>query len=65
MVFVALSSGEGTACRRYQFRWDRRRNKEISAQIAMDMLRRALSGGMETIDGTTSAYYGKICRSSW
>ncbi len=64
-VFVALSSGEGTACRRYQFRWDRRRNKEISAQIALDMLRRALTGGMETIDGTTSAYYGKICRSSW
>ena len=44
-VFVALSSGEGTICRRYQFRWKRRRIKEISAQIALDMLRRALTGG--------------------
>ncbi|MBN2397871.1 MAG: competence/damage-inducible protein A [Deltaproteobacteria bacterium] len=43
-VFVALSSGEGTVCRRYQFRWGRRRNKEMSAQIALDMLRRSLTG---------------------
>jgi len=44
-VFVALSSGEETACRRYQFRWNRMRIKEISAQIALDMLRRTLTGG--------------------
>ena len=44
-VFIALSSAEGTVCRRYQFRWNRRRVKEMSAQIALDMLRRALTGG--------------------
>lgn len=44
-VFIAISTKEGTACRRYQFRWGRRRNKEISAQIALDMLRRQLTEG--------------------
>lgn len=44
-VFIALSSEKGTACRRYRFRWNRRRNKEMSAQIALDMLRRVLAGG--------------------
>ena len=43
-VFVALSTGEGTTCRRFLFRWDRRRIKEISSQIALNMLRRFLIG---------------------
>ena len=43
-VFVALSAGGDTVCRRYQFRWNRRRVKEMSAQIALDMLRRTLAG---------------------
>jgi len=43
-VFVARSAGEETGCRRYRLRWRRRRNKEISAQIALDMLGRSLTG---------------------
>jgi len=43
-VFVALSTGEGTTCRRFLFRWDRRRIKEISSQIALNMLRKFLIG---------------------
>ncbi len=43
-VFIALSAGEGTTCRRFLFRWDRRRIKEISAQVALNMLRRFLAG---------------------
>ncbi len=44
-VFIALSTPDGTLCRRYLFRWDRRRIKEISSQIALNMLRRFLAGG--------------------
>ncbi len=43
-VFIALSTGEGTTCRRFLFRWNRRRIKEISSQIALNMLRRFLAG---------------------
>ena len=43
-VFIALSTGEGTICRRFLFRWNRRRIKEISSQIALNMLRRFLVG---------------------
>jgi nicotinamide-nucleotide amidase len=64
-VFVALSSGEGTICRRYQFRWNRRRIKEMSSQIALDMLRRALTGGSGCVDITAPVHYKDLCRSSW
>ena len=47
-VFVALSTGKKTTCRRFLFRWDRRRIKEMSSQIALNMLRRFLAG--EEID---------------
>ncbi|MEA3487530.1 MAG: competence/damage-inducible protein A [Thermodesulfobacteriota bacterium] len=46
-VFIALSAGKGTTCRRFLFRWDRRRIKEISSQIALNMLRRFLTGGVD------------------
>ncbi|MEA1970509.1 MAG: competence/damage-inducible protein A [Thermodesulfobacteriota bacterium] len=42
-VFIALSTGKGTTCRRFLFRWDRRRIKEMSSQIALNMLRRFLT----------------------
>ena len=48
-VFIALSTGEDTTCRRFLFRWDRRRIKEMSSQIALNMLRRFLIEG----DGLT------------
>jgi len=41
-VFIALSSGENTLCRRFLFAWDRRRIKEISSQVALNMLRQFL-----------------------
>ena len=46
-VFVALSTGRGTTCRRFQFRWDRRRIKEMTSQIALNILRKFL---IEEID---------------
>jgi len=46
-VFIALSAGEDTTCRRFLFRWDRRRIKEISSQIALNMLRRFLTRGVD------------------
>ena len=46
-VFVALSAGEGATCRRFLFRWDRRRIKEMSSQVALNMLRRSLAVGVD------------------
>lgn len=46
-VFIALSAGEGVTCRRFLFRWDRRRIKEMSSQIALNMLRKFLIGGVD------------------
>ncbi|HPX11406.1 MAG TPA: nicotinamide-nucleotide amidohydrolase family protein, partial [Syntrophales bacterium] len=43
-VFIAVAGKEGTVCREFRFRWDRRRIKEISAQWALEMLRRYLEG---------------------
>jgi len=43
-VHIALADGSQTACRQYAFRWDRRRNKIISAQAALMMLKRYLAG---------------------
>lgn len=43
-VFIALTDGELKACRKFIFGWNRRRIKEISAQWALEMLRRYLVG---------------------
>ncbi len=43
-VFIALANEEGSFCRELHFRWDRRRNKEMTAQIALELLRRSLVG---------------------
>lgn len=42
-VFIALSDGKQSLCRLFHFRWERRRIKEISAQWALEILRRYLS----------------------
>jgi nicotinamide-nucleotide amidase len=46
-VFIALANGKKTHCRRYSFRWDRRRNKTISSQVSLMMLKRYLAGEMK------------------
>jgi nicotinamide-nucleotide amidase len=43
-VFIALANDTGSFCRELHFRWDRRRNKEMTAQIALELLRRSLVG---------------------
>jgi nicotinamide-nucleotide amidase len=43
-VFIALANEEGSFCRELHFRWDRRRNKEMTAQVALELLRRLLVG---------------------
>jgi len=43
-VYIALAGGKTTLCRHYAFRWDRRRNKIISSQAALLMLKRYLAG---------------------
>ena len=43
-LYVALADGEGTLCRRYALRWDRRRNKVMASFLALMMLRRRLVG---------------------
>ena len=43
-VFIALADGEKTICRHYSFRWDRRRNKMITSQTALMILKRYLTG---------------------
>lgn len=42
-VFIALTDGENTVCRKFSFRWERKRIKKISSQWALEMLRRFLS----------------------
>lgn len=44
-VFIAVAGDKGTVCREFRFRWGRRRVKEISAQWALEMMRRYLTGG--------------------
>lgn len=41
-VFIALADGRKTVCRHYSFRWGRRRNKTITSQTALMMLKRYL-----------------------
>ena len=44
-VFIAMTDGKNTMCRRFLFKWKRRRIKKISSQWALEMLRRFLTGG--------------------
>ena len=46
-VFIALADGSRTICRQYAYRWDRRRNKIISTQAALLLLKRYLAGESE------------------
>ncbi len=39
-VFIAIADRNGSFCRHFNFRWDRRRIKEISSQWALELLRR-------------------------
>jgi len=41
-VYVALASARETICRHYAFRWDRKRNKQVSAEAALMLLRNYL-----------------------
>jgi len=43
-VFIALADGKSTYCRPFSFPWDRRRNKVLTAQWALLMLRKYLTG---------------------
>ncbi len=43
-VFIALADGRKTICRQYSFRWERRRNKTITSQTALMILKRYLRG---------------------
>ncbi|MBN2568627.1 MAG: competence/damage-inducible protein A [Deltaproteobacteria bacterium] len=43
-VFIALSDGQRKHCKKFLFPWNRRRIKEISAQWALEMVRRYLTG---------------------
>jgi nicotinamide-nucleotide amidase len=46
-VFIALADGGKTAYRHFAFRWDRRRNKVISSQWALMMLKNYLTDGLD------------------
>ncbi|MCX5853664.1 MAG: competence/damage-inducible protein A [Deltaproteobacteria bacterium] len=46
-VYVALADGKNIRCRHYAFRWDRRRIKSISSQVALMMLKKYLTGERE------------------
>ncbi len=41
-VYVALADGSQTVCRHYRYRWDRKRNKLISSEAALMMLKNYL-----------------------
>ncbi len=43
-VYIALADGKECLCRHFAFRWDRRRNKIITSQAALLLLRRYLTG---------------------
>ena len=46
-VFVALADGRETICRKYLFRWERRRVKVATSQAALTMLKRYLISNPE------------------
>jgi nicotinamide-nucleotide amidase len=41
-VYIALADAHQTVCRHYQFRWDRQRNKLVSSEVALMMLKNYL-----------------------
>ena len=41
-VYVALADGSRTVCRHHAFRWDRKRNKLVSSEVALMMLKNYL-----------------------
>jgi len=41
-VYVALADGSRTICRHHIFRWDRKRNKLVSSEVALMMLKNYL-----------------------
>jgi len=41
-VYLALASANETVCRHYRFRWDRKRNKLVSSEAALMMLKNYL-----------------------
>lgn len=43
-VYVAVTNGERTVCRKYHSRWDRRRTKVIASEWALRILARFLAG---------------------
>jgi nicotinamide-nucleotide amidase len=43
-VFIAVTDGNDTICRKFLFRWERRRIKEISSQWSLEILRRFVEG---------------------
>lgn len=43
-VYIALADGSTCVCRKYSFRWDRRRNKIMASQAALTLLKRYLIG---------------------
>ncbi len=46
-VFIALADGESTYCRHFSFPWDRRRNKVLTSQLALSILRKYLTEGLD------------------
>ena len=46
LVFIGLSSAEGEWAERYLWGGDREQNKALSAEAALDLLRRYLDGGL-------------------
>ena len=46
-VYIALADGKKTFCRNYLFRWERRRNKTLTSQMALIILKRYLTGELE------------------
>jgi len=46
-VFIALADGRETICRKYLFRWERRRVKVATSQAALTMLKRYLISNPE------------------
>ena len=43
-VYVALADGAQTICRHYTYRWDRKRNKLVSSEAALFLLKNYLQG---------------------
>lgn len=46
-VYIALANGKTTVCRHFSFPWERRRNKVLTSQWALLILRKYLTGGLD------------------